>query len=323
MKSGAVPSWSPACSLETLKLRARVLQDIRDFFVRLGVLEVETPVLSAAATTDPQIDSFVTRDGQGRPRYLHTSPEFPMKRLLAAGAGSIYQVCRVFRQGESGRYHNPEFTLLEWYRLGFDHHRLMDEMVELLARLFDIGRPPVIRMSYAEAFERLAGIDPHAADVDILAGCARQHGIELQNPAQLTRDQWLDLLISEVVSPRFLSDALTFIYDYPASQAALARVRPGAPPVAERFELYWGHLELANGFHELSDAAEQRHRFEQDVITRQAEGRGVPMDENLLQALEAGLPGCAGVALGLDRLLMAISGAGHIDQVLAFPYSRA
>jgi lysyl-tRNA synthetase class 2 len=321
-----IPDWQPSASLEMLQARARLLRRLRAWFDGSGALEVETPVCSAAGVTDPAIESFRTAPGvlDRRGRYLHTSPEFPMKRLLAAGSGPIYQICRVFRDGESGRRHNPEFTLLEWYRSGWDHHRLMDEMAELLC---DVAQRPLpqLRMTYGELFLEYLGVDPHRAEPDLLRQCAREQGVADASSLQLPdRDAWLDLLLTHCIEPRLPADSLNFVYDYPASQAALARVRPGPPAVAERFELYLGRVELANGFHELSDAAEQRARFTAEQAEREAMGLpAVPMDENLLAALEAGMPDCAGVALGVDRLLMWLSGADHIDQVLAFPFARA
>lgn len=319
--------------METLRLRARLLSAIRDFFAQRGVWEVDTPVLSAAAATDPHIDSFVTAyHGPDAPAdgrlYLHTSPEFPMKRLLAAGAGSVYQICKVFRDGEAGRFHNPEFTLLEWYRTGFDHRALMDEVAALVnASLTVLGQTPLTpqRLSYRDAFRDHAGIDPLCGPVEDVIACAQAHGVPLPEglPRQ-DRDAWLDLVLTQVVEPRLASQGMVLIYDYPASQAALARVRPGEPPLAERFELYLHGMELANGFHELADPVEQRRRFDGERQRRAAADQAAPpMDERLLAALSHGLPPCAGVALGVDRLLMVASGASHIREVIAFPVDRA
>jgi lysyl-tRNA synthetase class 2 len=325
--------WRPTAALEVLRLRARLLQRIRAFFSAHGVLEVETPVLSGAATTDPALASFTTRYTgplfpQGQTLYLHTSPEFLMKRLLAAGCGSIYQICKVFRDGEAGRQHNPEFTLLEWYRVGFDHHRLMDEtgelVMDMLAPSMTLQAPE--RLTYHEAFQRHAGLDPFAASPDEYGQAARMHGISVSPKlvSEKAPDPWRDLLLTHVVEPRLGQGRLTFIYDYPASQAALARIQPGNPPVAARFELYLNGIELANGFHELANADEQRARFEQQLHTREAGGLpAVPVDERLLAALAHGLPDCAGVALGFDRLVMLASGARTINEVLAFPLERA
>lgn len=312
-----------------LEARARLLADIRAFFLSKGVLEVETPVCSAAATTDPALESLATRytgpgEAQGKDLYLHTSPEFPMKRLLAAGSGPIYQICKVFRDGESGRLHNPEFTLLEWYRPGFDQHQLMDEMVELISGL--LPEPlPVQRISYAELFQGHLGLDPHSCT----AGQLREHALRLGVPGAESISLpdaagWLDLLLTHCIEPHLGRGGICFVYDYPASQASLARIRPGDPPLAERFELYMEGMELANGFYELTSAEEQRRRFLFDLERRRDMGvKPVPMDERLLAALDRGIPECAGVALGIDRLLMRQTGAGHIRDVLAFPLDRA
>jgi lysyl-tRNA synthetase class 2 len=252
-----------------------------------------------------------------------------MKRLLAAGSGAIYQLGKVFRQGEAGRRHNPEFTLLEWYRPGFDHRRLMQEVEELLRTVLDEYLPlgPGVSLGYRQAFLDYAGIDPLTASATDLAARAAALGIEVSGLALDDPDPWRDLLLTQVVEPALPRDRPVFLYDYPASQAALARIRPGAegePPVAERFELYLNGLELANGFHELADAAEQRRRFEEDNAARQRAGLPVmPLDEALLAALEAGLPDCAGVALGVDRLVMLAAGISDIREVLAFEYGRA
>lgn len=315
--------WQPTASLANLKLRAELLTKLRAFFAARGVLEVETPALSRAGTTDRHIHSYAADDSAGGRFYLHTSPEFPMKRLLAAGYGDIYQVCKVFRRGEAGRRHNPEFTMVEWYRLGFDHHRLMAEVADLLTALLPELGPPEY-LTYGEAFQRHAGLDPFTAQPEDCAAVLRSDGLEPPAGGELDRDGWLDLLAGEIVYPALGQRRLTFIYNYPASQAALARIWPGEPPVAERFEAFVNGVELANGFHELADAAEQRRRFQQDQAYRAAKGlAGVPLDERLLAALSAGLPDCAGVALGFDRLVMIAAAAGSLEEVIAFPTSRA
>ncbi len=326
-------SWRPTATLEALHARAELYGSVRSFFGARGVLEVETPILSRHATVDRHIDSFgvFTPAGMSAARtppalWLQTSPEFAMKRLLAAGSGPIYQIARVFRVDEQGRHHNPEFSMLEWYRPDFDHHRLMDEVAALIAHC---GIPAAsTRLSYREAFERHAGFDPFALDAGALQLRFRQRGLGV--PEGLSDDEcadvdlWLDLWMSHVVGPHLGREAPEFVYDFPASQAALARVRPGTPPVAERFELFWHGIELANGFHELADAAEQEARFAADTAWRTARGRTVPpYDAHLIDALRAGLPDCAGVALGLDRLLMLASGCQRLDAVLAFPADRA
>jgi lysyl-tRNA synthetase class 2 len=294
------------------------------------VLEVETPALSPAAATDPHLHSLTTHyTGPGRPAtlYLHTSPEFPMKRLLAAGSGSIYQVCKVFRDGEAGRRHNPEFTLLEWYRVDFDHHQLMDEVAALVTEILAPAQPlaTMEKISYRDAFRRHAGIDPFTAAASALAACARDHGIQLaESFAHGDLDGWRDLLLTHVIEPKLGRGRLSFLYDYPASQAALARVRPGDPPLASRFELYVEGIELANGFHELGEAAEQAARFARDNETRRVAGLApMPPDQHLLAGLAHGLPDCAGVALGLDRLIMLAAERNTIGEVIAFPPDRA
>jgi lysyl-tRNA synthetase class 2 len=324
-------AWEPTASKGALALRARLLGRIRRFFAAAGVLEVDTPVLSAAAASDPSLRSFHTGwHGPGHVSdsrlYLHTSPESAMKRLLAAGSGSIYQICKVFRDGESGRSHNPEFTLLEWYRIGFDHHALMHEVEALLRDILEGIAPleSVNHRTYRELFRELAGIDPFAASLAELREGLRARGIAAPiGLPEHDRDGWLDVLMTHVIAPA-LEPGLVFIRDYPASQAALARLLPGQPPLAARFEAYLDGVELANGYLELTDATEQRLRFEQDNLHRVRQGaEPVVMDRRLLAALEAGLPDCAGVALGIDRLLMVAGGFASLDDVIAFPVTRA
>jgi lysyl-tRNA synthetase class 2 len=315
--------WRPAATPERIALRARVLAEVRAFFAERNVLEVETPLLSLAGTTDPNIESFAVEDGERPVRFLPTSPEFAMKRLLCAGLGDIYQIGRAFRRAESGRWHNPEFTLLEWYRSGIDHWRLMDEVESLFRSV--LGEAIVadtLRLSYRDAYGEAIGIDPHTADAETLASRAVRLG--LGRVESLTASQWLDLLFSEAVARGFPAGRLTFVFDFPAEQASLARIRDGDPRVAERFEVFLGPTELGNGFHELTDAAEQSERFWGDTKRRSMAGQPpVEMDRRLIEALEAGMPPCAGVAVGLDRLLMARAGATHIDEVIAFPWPRA
>lgn len=313
--------------LSVLQLRARLNAAIRGFFAARGVLEVETPMLSAAGNTEPNIDSFQTRfsghvDAGPALRWLRTSPEYPLKRLLAAGIGDCYELGRVFRNGEAGGRHNPEFTMLEWYRVGWDHRQLIEETVELVrTALALVGRSATLQvLSYRDLFLQGLGLDPFAAPLEALQQPLREIRIEADG---LGRDDWLDLLMTHRLQPAFPVDRLTVVHDWPASQCALARVRDDDPPVAERFELYLGSYELANGYHELNDAAEQRRRFLRDHALRQARGAVLPpLDERLLQALPA-LPDCAGVAVGVDRLLMAMRGTAQIGEVLAYDFAHA
>jgi lysyl-tRNA synthetase class 2 len=321
--------WRPTARPEALAARARVLAVIRGFFAEAGVLEVETPVLSFSGATDPALASLSTTytgpaAAHGATLWLHTSPEFAMKRLLAAGSGPIWQLCRVFRDGERGRRHSPEFSLLEWYRPGFTMQDLVDEVVALLRRVLG-GDLREERVTYAEAFARSLGLDPHRASIADLQAAALQAGIAGAGALRLPdRDGWLDLLMTHCVEPGLGAAGITVVHDYPPSQAALACVRDGDPPVAERFEVYVRGVELANGFHELADAAEQRRRFEADNRRRRGAGLPeMPIDERLLAALEAGLPDCCGVALGVDRLVMLAIGVQRIDEVVAFALERA
>ncbi len=315
--------WHPAAAPDVVRFRAELLARLRGYFTQQGVMEVDTPALSPATITDPHLHSFSLDTATGR-RYLHTSPEFPMKRLLAAGSGDIYQICKVFRADEAGRFHNPEFTLLEWYRLGFDQYALMDDVDALLFVILheikDLQQS--VRMSYRDAFVQHAGLDPLTASLQDCESCARDRGVTISG--ELDYDQWLDLILTHVVARAFTDHAFTFIYDYPPSQAALATVRNDASPVAERFEVFWGRMEIANGFHELTDAQEQRRRFEAELNQREVLGLPpVPMDHKLLAALQAGLPDCSGVALGVDRLLMLALGVDDIREVLGFPWGIA
>ncbi len=318
--------WRPAASFERLRLRADLLARIRSFFSDRGVLEVDTPALSRASGTDPALESFSTvYNGPGlagTKLYLHTSPEFSMKRLLAAGSGSIYQLCKVFRDGEFGTRHNPEFTLLEWYRTGFDDLDLMDEVEHLLTAVLAGIAPPdsVHHWTYRDLFIEYAGIDPFTVSSGELRDLLlSRYDISCEALFSDDLDGWLDLVMTHVIEPR-MGAGLIFVRDYPASQAALARLRPGTPTVAARFEVYLNGIELANGFHELADAVEQRERFEKERARRRNDGLAdVPIDERLLSALQSGLPDCAGVALGVDRLVMIASGAESLHEVIAFP----
>jgi len=323
-----VSTWQPAAEPETLRQFARLLASIRQHFSASDTLEVMTPVLSAAAVSDRHIESFSTQLASNqRPYYLQTSPEYPMKRLLAAGLGDCYQICPVFRQGEQGRFHNPEFTLLEWYRVGVDHHALMREVDALMHGVWPgQALPPTQTITFRDALESACGLDLDQLQITDIKALLRQRGHGVPQSLTNDLDAWLDLLFSIVVTASFPGDRFTLLTDYPESQAALARVinDDQGRPVAARFELYWGTLELANGYHELQDAQEQRRRFESDLHVRAQTGLPCrPLDEHLLEAMTHGLPDCAGVALGLERLMMVHSGLAHINDVLSFPIERA
>ncbi len=319
------PSWPPACGLSAIRARAEMLRRLRVFFDHRGLLEVETPALSRAAGTDPALASLRADLGGAAAgtHYLHTSPEFPMKRLLAAGSGPIFQVCKVFRDGERGRLHHPEFTLLEWYRPGWDIEQLMDEVADLVRLLLDRPDLPAEELRYRALFRERLGIDPWTATPNHLRRQARDRQIPGAETLDLDHDGWLDLLLTHCLEADLGREGISFLRDYPPSQAALARIG-GDPPVAERFELYLNGIEIANGFHELTDAVEQRERFLADQRRRADLGLPhAPLDEHLLAALTAGMPASSGVALGLDRLLMQVLGVDRIDAVLAFPIERA
>jgi lysyl-tRNA synthetase class 2 len=348
------------------RLRAELYQLIRTFFAERSVLEVETPILSAAGYTEPNIESFRTDftghvDAGVRRRYLRTSAEYPMKRLLAEGLGDCYELGRVFRNGEAGRHHNPEFSMLEWYRLGMDHHELAEETVELVqcARRLPVPAASGIRAvpssrhtpgpvegcdaidkmdsglrrndekgqrrdtrisTYRDLFRDALDIDPFTANLDTLRAPLAEFHID---PDGLTHDDWLDLLLTHRIQPGFPRGQITVIHDWPASQCALARIREGDPPVAERFELYLGPHELANGYHELNDSAEQRRRFARENRKREQRGQAaLPLDENLLATLDA-MPPCAGVALGIERLLMCLMDTDRIADVMAYTFGEA
>ncbi|WP_070970541.1 elongation factor P--(R)-beta-lysine ligase [Vibrio sonorensis] len=319
--------WFPSASIERLKQRAHILAKVRQFFASKGVLEVDTPAMSHATVTDIHLHTFNTEFvgpgyANGQRLYFMTSPEFHMKRLLAAGSGCIYQINKAFRNEESGRYHNPEFTMLEWYRVGFDHHKLMDEMDELLQQILDCQSAK--RMTYQQAFIDVLSVCPLDASMEALKKVAGELGLQDIAEKEQDRDTLLQLLFSIGVEPKIGNDAPAFVYDFPASQAALAKINADDPRVADRFEVYFKGIELANGFHELDDAKEQLKRFEQDNAMRSKMGlKPQPIDMNLIEALDAGLPSCAGVALGIDRLIMLALGCDHIDQVTAFAFPRA
>ncbi|NIB39256.1 EF-P lysine aminoacylase GenX [Pseudomaricurvus alkylphenolicus] len=313
------PDWQPSADMPLLRARAQLYAQLRTFFAERRVLEVEVPLLARAAATDPHIDS-ISASVCGELLYLQSSPEFFLKRLLAAGSGDIYSLGKAFRNGEAGRRHNPEFTMLEWYRLGWDDQQLMDEVEALIVRF--CAPSGISRCSYRDLFERHLGIDPHKADAEQLSMLARQHiDADWQDN---DRDVWLDLLMTHVIEPA-MGEGLVFVYDFPETQAALARVQPDeqGQSVAKRFEAYVRGVELANGYFELTDAEEQASRFCRDIEQRKR--LGLPLyrsDEKLVQALNSGLPDCAGVALGVDRLLMLSSDCDDIRRSLAFAFER-
>lgn len=322
--------WRPTCSLEALRLRAQILDEIRRFFAARAVLEVETPLLGHGSGTDPQLDFFTT-DYCSPPLkhtlFLQTSPEFAMKRLLAAGSGSIYQICKAFRNGESGRFHNPEFTLLEWYRVGYGLPQLMDEIAELMTVLF-AGRKalnPAQRFSYQSVFQRYTGLNPLEFSRENYCAYARDNGLP-EAVAMCGNDHslWLDFIFSHRVQPHLGENEVCLVYGYPACQSSLARLNQDNPQITDRVELFINGIELGNGYYELTDAKEQDGRFDQEIAIRQQENRPVAVkNEQLVAAMEAGLPECAGMAIGLDRLLMLLANSASIDDVLNFPVQRA
>jgi lysyl-tRNA synthetase class 2 len=318
-------TWRPSASRALLERRAALFARIRAFFAARGVLEVDTPFLVNYPVTDVHIHSARVEFPDAPAHFLHTSPEYAMKRLLAAGSGDIFQICHVVRALERSRVHNSEFTLLEWYRIGYSLGDLMDE-VEALVRdvATRLAAGATERLTYREAFRRELALDPFEVSDVALADAARSLGLTRKAGANDSRDDLLDFLLAARIGPGLGRQGLTFIHGYPASQAALARRNPQDARVAERFELYRDGVELANGYHELASSLEQRQRFKADNQERQRRGMPTyPFDEHLLAALASGLPDCAGVALGLDRLLMLATDAGHIDEVIAFSTDRA
>ncbi|MBP2848613.1 MULTISPECIES: elongation factor P--(R)-beta-lysine ligase [Dickeya] len=320
-------SWQPSAPVANLLKRASIMKEIRRFFSDRGVLEVETPAMSQATVTDVHLFPFQTHfvgpgAADGMALYLMTSPEYHMKRLLAAGSGPIYQLCRSFRNEESGRYHNPEFTMLEWYRPHYDMYRLMNEMDDLLQQVLECDSAEML--SYQQAFQRHLEVDPLSADKAQLREVAEKIGVGDVANREEDRDTLLQLLFAFGVEPQIGRDKPAFVYHFPATQAALAEISTEDHRVAERFEVYYKGIELANGFCELTDSKEQRQRFEQDNRKRAARGLPVqPIDENLLAALAAGIPPCSGVALGVDRLVMLALNAESIGEVMAFTVDRA
>jgi len=324
----ATASWKPTTTWAALQARANLVRQIRSYFEERGVLEVDTPILSNAALPDYQVEYFTTRyvgpgAAHGRTMYLHTSPEIAMKRLLAAGSGCIYQICKVFRNGESGAMHNPEFTMLEWYRLNFSYHELMDEIDDLLATL--LSWPSAERVTFDETMARWTGLNVDQARIADFESCAELHRIRVGTQSgDYSREQWLDLLFSHIVQPRLGHERPVFVYDYPADQALLAKLKPGLPPRAARFELFTAGVELANGYEELdnSEIVIQRAQCEQKKRKQMAR-EPVILSESFSAAMASGLPPCSGVALGLDRLLMMAVKAEAIDEVISFTVEQA
>ncbi len=323
-------SWQPSASIENLKIRAKTLTTIRNFFAQRNVLEVDTQAMSSATVTDLHLVSFTTEfmsaganASSSNTLYLQTSPEYAMKRLLAAGSGCIYQICKAFRNEESGRYHNPEFTILEWYRLGYDHFDLMAEVSMLMEELFSCK--PAEQKTYQHAFIDHVGLDPLQCTLQDLKQAVLDHKLNADwAQCENNLDTLLQYLFVELVETNIGQTVPCMIYNFPASQASLAKISATDGRVAERFELYFKGLELANGFHELTDADEQRQRFKDDNNLRVANHlMAKPIDQHLISALESGLPACSGVALGIDRLLMLAVQANNIDEVIAFPVNRA
>lgn len=320
-------TWQPSATINNLKKRAVLLAQIREFFAAKSVTEVETPALACSPVTDPHLSNFHTQwfapDRLAETQlYLQTSPEYAMKRLLCAGSGCIYQMCKAFRNEENGRFHNPEFTILEWYRIDFNHWQLMAEVEELLVTLLKC--PKAVKTSYQQAFISTLNIDPLTIDLAELKTLCTELGYGEIAASESNRDTLLQLLFCEKVEVSFDPNIPQFIFDFPASQAALARLSMNDSRVAERFEVYYRGIELANGFHELSDPVEQQQRFEQDNLLREAMNLSpAKIDSHLLGALKHGLPNCAGVALGIDRLIMIALQADHIKEVVSFTTSNA
>ncbi|MBO1256985.1 elongation factor P--(R)-beta-lysine ligase [Alteromonas sp. 5E99-2] len=321
-------NWRPSASIEQLKKRAQLLSQLRRFFESRDVLEISAPVLASAGVTDPFIDNFSTQfsfsaQSSEQTLYLQSSPEYAMKRLLAAGCEHIYSIGPAFRHEGAGSNHNPEFTMLEWYRSGFDMQMLIDEVSDLLKTTLNIEN--ISQYSYQDVFLKHMNIDPLTATTDELIEAVKLKGIDLYNGFEtLDNDDLLQMLFSHCIEPSFANHCPVIVTHFPASQASLARINSLDNRVANRFEVYFKGIELANGFHELSDANEQAARFESDNKKRSALNFPTkPIDQYLLTALDAGLPDCSGVALGVDRLLMLIVGASHIRDVLTFDIARA
>lgn len=316
--------WKPSASLQTLKIRARLLEHTRSFFSGRKVLEVETPVITSSGSTETHLDQFSVSSEVAQNGYrLVTSPELAMKRMLAAGYGDIFQIGKVFRAGEKGSRHQPEFTMLEWYRTGFDMTDLMREVEQLFYTLLPSELPnPSQAITYAQAFDHYVSLDPFSSGIEVLKSRFEQYA-GFKAPVLDNVQDYLDLIMSHVIEPQFDTGRLTFVTHYPAEQASLARISAEDPRVAERFEVFAGGMELANGFHELADADEQKARMLAENRTRVEMGKpGIKPDQHFLAALEAGLPDCSGVAVGFDRLVMLATGKQTIQEVLSFTFDN-
>ena len=318
-------NWQPTADISVLLARAKILKTIRDFFASRDVLEVETPLISRFGVTDPHINTIPVLLNDKEQYYLQTSPEYGMKRLLAAGSGAIYQLTKAFRGGDIGHAHNPEFTMLEWYRPGFDHFQLMAEVDELLQRI--LHTKPAHLVTYRDLFNQYLSFDPHVVTIDKLKNVGKTSNYNFSEAfiQEATVDDWLHVLFSYYIEPKLKGDAPWMVYNYPASQAALAKLKQEFNvTVAERFEVYVQGVELANGYHELTEFKQQLIRFQQDQqIRAQLNKPPMAIDDRLIAALEAGLPACAGIALGIDRLVMLAVGVANIQEVIAFPIARA
>lgn len=320
--SQSTSDWRPTADITTLKLRAEIMRRLREWFYQQNILEVETPQLSNAAVTDPNIESFSVAD-----RHLRTSAEFHLKRLLAAGSPDVYELGKVFRLDESGRYHNPEFTMLEWYRLGIDHLQLINEVESLLRYLYNNNALTVARISYRDFWKKHTGIDLASGTCAQIASMLASERVEVPVSVIDNFDELQDLAMATVLADCMPDNSYSAIIDYPASQASLARIDSSNPhwPVANRFEIYHGSVELANGFYELTDADEQLARFHTDNNTRSSNNQMVrPIDYRFIDALNQGLPECAGVAVGMDRLMMVLLDDIHsMSEVVSFNWERA
>lgn len=323
--SASIPSWQPSASLKQLQQRARIVAAIRQFFAERHVMEVDTPLLASHGVTDLHLHNFVvhpTPPGPEGPLYLQTSPEYAMKRLLAAGSGCIYQFARAFRDQELGTWHQPEFTMLEWYRIGFDHHQLMDEVMLLLQQAVGIGTENILKASYGQLWQQHLQLNPHTVTIEELQACGARHDLAISAVDDLSTTDWCELLFDRCIVPELAAMPIVCVYDYPSDQAALAALRAeGDETVAERFEVYLYGIECGNGFHELTDPGEQAQRFAKDNALRQSKGLPVrEPDSYLLAALQQGMPPCAGVALGLERVLAAAWQLPGITATQAFSF---